>query len=439
MVVQSGLSRGQGFAGFAHQSPRSGTMISSTRSAGGGVGVPHMPRRPKRRVERHDGTEVQSARNSEDCRRWKSDLEPQMPQDAREAILELRTTLQTLKAQEQRSWRQKSQLMRNRRFESNPRKKHWATSDLSDALGEEALALGAAVAQQRDAMQAAGNMLRRDLRVQRKPPLPTFRRQPGGSNILADSSNGTSGSFDHSMTDRPLPPPVHVEVDPRTAAILARVEPDNHAFALSKLGTAPKQAPEPMQEPGPDPSYEKGRARVWEIILGKQTTQADPFEQELQQHFDTTKTVSAPRPPEISRVEYFRQLDAKARREKLLRTQREEAERKAAVVAARQAMTNSELERRTILADEAAATVISAAVEDLVRVAAEVEQAPSAPVAQQTLEVAAREAQFDAESQAAATRAAESVAAGRGDASLQRRVAQRWLFREIMRCSQMYR
>ena len=29
MVVQSGLSRGSGFVGFAHQSPRSGTMISS--------------------------------------------------------------------------------------------------------------------------------------------------------------------------------------------------------------------------------------------------------------------------------------------------------------------------------------------------------------------------------------------------------------------------
>ena len=135
MVVESGLSRGQGFAAFAHQSPRSGTMISSARS------VELAPRVPRRPGVRRDGG-VQSARASSIR---KPDPDSQLAREAREAILELRTSLRALKKQEERSWRRKSQLMRERHFDTSAKHKLWETSDVSAALGEEALALGAEV------------------------------------------------------------------------------------------------------------------------------------------------------------------------------------------------------------------------------------------------------------------------------------------------------
>lgn len=138
MVVESGLSRGQGFAAFAHQSPRSGTMISSARSAEPAPGVP----RPPRGRRRGDGGGVQSARGSSARKRAP---DSQLAREAREAILELRTSLRALKKQEERSWRRKSQLMRERHFEESAKHKLWTTSDVSAALGEEALALGAEV------------------------------------------------------------------------------------------------------------------------------------------------------------------------------------------------------------------------------------------------------------------------------------------------------
>ena len=167
------------------------------------------------------------------------DPEMQLAKEAREAILDLRTTLQSLKKEEQISWRKKSQLMRDRRFETNTKRKRWATSDLSEALGDEALALGATLAEQRDGMQTIGDDLRKEVRVHRKPPLPNFPREPRYTPELKQTertqrvstpgrgehgSAQVSGEFRGSFTDRPIPPPMHVELDPRTAAILARVE-----------------------------------------------------------------------------------------------------------------------------------------------------------------------------------------------------------------------
>ena len=380
---------------------------------------------------------MQSART----RRPKPDSEVQIAQEARDAILELRTTLQTLKRQEQRSWRQKSQLMRERRFETHAKKKAWTTSDLSAVLGEEALSLGAKVAQQRDAMQTLGDELRKELRVQRKPPLPTFVREPSYYEATmttpADGhgSTGAAGTVDGPVVYRPVPPSMYDEVDPRTAAILARVEQGNNAFTLPELAPrAPKPEPEPQPQPQPklkpqpEPEPEQEPA-----------AEGEAFVAELQAHF-LPKT-NSPKPPEISRVVHFRQLDIKARREKLLATQREEAERVAAEVVASQARVDSELERckkRKKLAEKAAATIISAELESLIRA----DTSATQPPAEQAVVAAPRETtreEMDVEIQAAATRAAEVLAAGGGDAGLQRRVGQRWLLNEFARCTRMCR
>jgi hypothetical protein len=381
---------------------------------------------------------VQSARSSVPGR-FKPDSEVQIAQEARDAILELRTTLQTLKQQEQRSWRQKSQLMRERRFETNAKKKAWATSDLSAALGEEALSLGAKVAQQRDAMQTLGDELRKDLRVRRKPALPVFVREP---NYYEYGPHGAADTLDGSFVGGPVPPPMYTEMDPRTAAILARVEPGNHEFSLPELDP---RAPKPEHEPEPETEqgarlgadYETDKVLVRGTALSAPPAEAEEaFAAELQAHF-LPKT-NSPKPPEISRVEHFRQLDAKARREKLLTSQREEAARVAAAAAASQALLDSEFKRRKTLADKAAATIISAELEVFLRADTSAAQPPT----DQDAATAAREttrAEIDVEIQAAATRAAEVVAAGGGDAGLQRRVAQRWLLNEFARCTRMHR
>lgn len=274
--------------------------------------------------------------------------------------------------------------------------------------------------------------LRRDLRVRRKPPLPTLQRERGyytprsTANVTSPETPGAAGGF-VSFSDRPIPPPNHVEVDPRTAAILARVEPES-PFALVQ-----------------DPDYERDKALVWGIAVGNEPEVGHLAEALQSQFFPAEEHVSGPRPPEITRVEYFRELDARARQEKALAAQREEADRVAA--AAREARVDSELRRRQKLANEAAAAIISAEIEEMSEADAEAgKTAAVAAAALQETEQANVAAGLGTstiatviETQAAATRGAELVAAGGGDAGLRRRVAQRWLLQEFSRFTQKYR
>lgn len=462
--MQSGLSRGAGFSAFASATPRSGMMVGAgmvpapawhADVTADAPGEARKPRPPPRQRGTARGTARQMTR---------PDPELQLAKDARDAILDLRTTLHSLKKEEQISWRKKSQLVRDRRFETNGSRRKWATSDVSEVLGEEALALGAKLAGQCDAMQTVGDDLRKAVRVHRKPPLPTFPRalrytpeiKPIGQTERTQrvstpgrGESASAGAVGGSFSDRPIPP-MHIELDPRTAAILARVEPESlSSFSLPELG--PALNPEPEPEPGPgqdtDPEYQRLKTLVWRIALGKENEgreeEEDPFATEVQGHF-LPKKVSA-RPPEISRVEYFRQLDAKAGREKARAAQREEAERVAAVAAAKQAMIDAELLRwRKELAYSAAAAVVSAEVERIIRAAAEVEAAgPGTLRATEQAEVdpnvLSSSPEADVESQHAATRSAELLAAGGGDAGLRRRVAQRWLLKEFVRCTRIYR
>ena len=118
----------------------------------------------------------------------------------------------------------------------------------------------------------------------------------------------------------------------------------------------------------------------------------------------------------------------------------------AAAAAARQARVDSDLRRRQKLAHEAAAAIISAEIEEITGADAEVDEAATVAVASQATEQANVAAGLETsttatviETQAAATRAAELMAAGGGDDGLQRRVAQRWLLKEFSRCTQRYR
>ena len=552
MVVESGVDRGQGFTRFA-ASPRSGTMLRSGLSAGERAPLPRsaLVGAETDRTAPLTPTAPQGQPKAASARRsggggggrsfhgaFQPDPEVRLAKDARAAILELRTTLQTLKKEEQHSWRKKSQLMRDQRFETNAKKKHWATSDLSAALGEDALALGEDLKNQREEMYTLGQQLRREARVPRKPPLPNFRQDHsytrelehqvwvtsdtpalGSTSTTATGvlfgdlgSTGASSVFDGALNDtRPIPMSVHAEeerppppqpqpppvalpppqlpelLDPRTAAILARVEPES----------LPQQL-EPEPEPEPEPDLEKERSWVWDFSPDREderdeeeAAEAEQFAEELQRHFVPPQgrrepkppAAAAPSPPMNSRVEYFRQLDAKARLEKAAAAQREEEARVATMVAARQALIDLELGRRGQFAERAAKEVVAAVVRDTLDADAAMAAAKAALAAEAAAAAAAaaaavaaadatamkasapRISSSDEQEQEAATRAAERLlvlaaesgggggGGGGGEAGgsegssegseeaqgLRRRVAQRWLLKEFIRCTRMYR
>ena len=105
------------------------------------------------------------------------------------------------------------------------------------------------------------------------------------------------------------------------------------------------------------------------------------------------------------------------------------------------------------MAEMAAGTIISVEIEEIdvaaaIHVAAQTTAAQDVAVGATETRAAALdlsidqstvEVNLDVETQAAATRAAELLSAGGGDAGLQRRVAQRWLLQEFARCTSTYR
>ena len=165
---------------------------------------------------------------------------------------------------------------------------------------------------------------------------------------------------------------------------------------------------------------------MWRIAFGEfeDQEQEDPSAVEVQGHYKSNRGGNS-LPPQVSRVEYFRQLDAKARRDKALAAQRE-AER---VEAAKQALIDSELRRQKGAGSIGCCTVVSAEIEHAIRAADGIDEAFDASTLFATdqhevdAEVLLSTVEADMDSQIAATRSAELLAAGGGDDGLRNRVA----------------
>ena len=545
MVVESGSARVTGFGRFASP-PRHGSMnpfVSGSASArpAAPTSLPALVTPPK--------AATAPARTSAVHGRFVPDPDVQMGREARQAILELRDNVRTLQHHEQQSWRHKSKLVREHRFETKAKR---TQGDLSAAAvvaegvpGSEALALGEQLKRQREELYWLGETMRKESRVARKAPLPSFKPEGRGvytrelqgkiwtnkagtmgktsesfaANMTATTFHTALGMSDTSFTDdgtfgatgasfpsqvtfefeaSDLDTPLELEmlrpssrppIDPRTASIQRRIDSKMISMQLEPE-PEPERIPPPEDFFGPDSEEEEPEPE-------------EDCAEELQQHF-----LPKPPPPrerkEVSRVEYFRQLDARAKQKAAAQG---EVDRIGALVLARQALIDEEIAARLAVANTVAEAVVGelveeAVAEDLVARSANPELYLSAAAAaalkemhdtaltpQRTVriqrgaeaeaEVAAEmelemlemeqqrleedgegvavedkpdtgtdtpaEVQVDQDrlggelaAQIAATNAAELLASGGGDDSLRRRVAQRWLHHEILRCAKLY-